>query len=106
MASKIIGRTKCTECEFEAAHVKIKTDPPEGKTPLPYRHCPECGAQFFPRSQAQADKITARMRPEGQGSPLPAPEEEKAPGKPPEPPKPPQEPPAAPKPGKKGGWTL
>lgn len=74
MASKLIGRVKCTECDFEHAHVKIKTDPPEGKVALAYRHCPECGAQFFPRSKAQADRLTTKMRPEGQTAP-PAPPE-------------------------------
>lgn len=42
-----------------SAHIKIKTDKEGAK---PYRHCPECGAQYFPRSQAQADKLREKVR--------------------------------------------
>ena len=110
MASKLIGRVKCGECGFDGAHVKIKTDPAEGKTPLAYRHCPECGAQYFPRSQAQADALVAKMRPEGAPAPTPAkPPQEPAQGsgKPPEQEKgqkPPQDVQAGQ--GKPKGWKL
>lgn len=66
MASELIGRTACPECGFHAAHVKIKTDK-EGAHP--YRHCPECGSQYFPRNKAQGDALRAKMRPEGQNIP-------------------------------------
>jgi hypothetical protein len=61
MASELIGRTACPECGFHAAHVKIKTDK-EGAHP--YRHCPECGAQYFPRNKQQADDLRAKLRAE------------------------------------------
>lgn len=55
----------CPECDFHAAHVKIKEE--EGKQP--YRHCPECGAQYFARSQRQGDLLRAKIRAEQQPEP-------------------------------------
>lgn len=66
MASAIIGRTACPECDFKSAHIKIKTDKEGAK---PYRHCPECGAQYFARNQAQGDYLRQKMRPEGAPAP-------------------------------------
>lgn len=60
MASNLIGRCACPECGFHAAHVKIKTDKENAH---PYRHCPECGAQYFPRNKAQADQLREKIRP-------------------------------------------
>jgi ssDNA-binding Zn-finger/Zn-ribbon topoisomerase 1 len=68
MASSIIGRTACPECEFEAAHVKLKTDPAPGKEALPYRYCPQCGAQYHPRSKAAAASLLKKTRLEGSSS--------------------------------------
>jgi predicted nucleic acid-binding Zn-ribbon protein len=62
MASKMLGRACCPECDFQSAHVKINTDKETAKA---YRHCPECGAQYFPRNAAQAERLLAKMRPEG-----------------------------------------
>jgi ssDNA-binding Zn-finger/Zn-ribbon topoisomerase 1 len=62
MASKLLGRCDCPECDFKSAHVKINTDKETAKA---YRHCPECGAQYFPRNQAQADSLLSKMREEG-----------------------------------------
>jgi transposase-like protein len=59
MASKMIGRAPCPECGFEHAHVKINTDKEGAK---PYRYCPDCAAQYFPKNQTQADALTAKMR--------------------------------------------
>jgi transcriptional regulator NrdR family protein len=59
MASEIIGRMACPECSFHAAHVKIKTDK-EGANP--YRHCPDCGAQYFTRTKTQADNLLRQIR--------------------------------------------
>jgi hypothetical protein len=59
MASELIGRTACPECGFHAAHVKIKTDKPDAR---PYRHCPECSAQYFTRSAQQADNLRRQIR--------------------------------------------
>ena len=61
MASKIIGRTTCPECAFKSAHVKQKEE--AGKHP--YRYCPECGAQYYARSDRQAADLLAKVRPEG-----------------------------------------
>lgn len=66
MASKLLGRCDCPECAFQSAHVKINTDKETAKA---YRHCPECGAQYFPRNQAQADRLTSKMRAEGAPAP-------------------------------------
>jgi len=60
MASGLIGRTDCPECGFGAAHVKKKEQ--DGKRP--YRYCPECGAQYYTRSDAQAAALMAKTRPE------------------------------------------
>lgn len=60
MASDLIGRCACPECGFHAAHVKIKTDK-EGAHP--YRHCPDCSAQYFTRSTLQAANLRKMMRP-------------------------------------------
>jgi uncharacterized Zn finger protein len=59
MASEIIGRMACPECSFHAAHIKIKTDK-EGANP--YRHCPDCGAQYFTRTKTQADNLLRQIR--------------------------------------------
>lgn len=77
MASELIGRTACPECGFPHAHVKIKTDK-EGAQP--YRHCPECSAQYFTRSKLQADNLRKQMRPEG--APAPQTPREEPPQKP------------------------
>lgn len=62
MASQMLGRCACPECGFTSAHVK-KT---EGKeTAKAYRYCPECGAQYFPRSNRQENDLLAKMRSEG-----------------------------------------
>jgi hypothetical protein len=70
MASELLGRCVCPECNFQSAHVKIKTDK-EGANP--YRHCPECGAQYFPRNQMQASHLRAKLRAEKNDTPQPAP---------------------------------
>ena len=75
MPSKLIGRVECPECGFGAAHVKQKTEGDTAK--LPYRYCPECGAQYFPKSEAAAARLTAKMRPEGGAAVKPATEPEK-----------------------------
>jgi predicted nucleic acid-binding Zn-ribbon protein len=59
MASKMIGRAPCPECGFQHAHIKVNTDKENAK---PYRYCPDCAAQYFPKNQAQADALTTKMR--------------------------------------------
>lgn len=61
MASELIGRCPCPECGFKSAHVKIKTDKENAH---PYRHCPDCGAQFFTKNKLQADNLLTMTRAE------------------------------------------
>lgn len=82
MASKMLGRCACPECGFQSAHVKIT----EGKeTAKAYRYCPECGAQYFPRSNRQEKDLLDKTRkesqdaPKVQSAPEVSPEPEKAP---------------------------
>lgn len=69
MASEMIGRTTCPECTFTGAHVKQKKE--EGKEKLPYRYCPECGAQYYTRSARQASDLLQKTR-ASQAAPPPA----------------------------------
>lgn len=64
MASKIIGRTKCPECDFEKAHVKQSEK-------CVYRYCPECGSQFHARTERQREALVKRMTPLGAGEGAP-----------------------------------
>jgi predicted nucleic acid-binding Zn-ribbon protein len=84
MASRLIGRTDCPECGHGAAHVKVA----EGEGKRPYRYCPECGAQYFPRSDRQARDLEARTRPEKHAAPAAVDERSTAPTPPPPPPQP------------------
>lgn len=63
MASKMLGRCACPECGFNSAHVKI-TEAKE--TARAYRYCPECGAQYFPRSNRQEKDLLDKTRKEAQ----------------------------------------
>jgi predicted nucleic acid-binding Zn-ribbon protein len=68
MASDLIGRASCPECGFASAHIKIKTDK-EGAHP--YRHCPDCGAQYFTRTKLQASNLMLQIRPGSQTTQTP-----------------------------------
>lgn len=57
MASKMLGRAACPECGFPHAHVKIS----DKETSKAYRYCPECGSQYYARSQAQHDALVAKL---------------------------------------------
>lgn len=61
MASKMLGRCACPECGFNSAHVKITE---EKETARAYRYCPECGAQYFPRSNRQEKDLLDKTRKE------------------------------------------
>lgn len=82
MASKMLGRCACPECAFQSAHVKI-TEAKE--TARAYRYCPECGAQYFPRSNRQEKDLLEKTRKESQEAIKPqiAPEVSPEPEKPP-----------------------
>lgn len=73
MASEMLGRAPCPECGFPHAHIKIKSDK-DGANP--YRHCPDCGAQYFTRNKAQADNLRAKLNAQAPTPPAPQPEPE------------------------------
>lgn len=66
MASAVIGRVACPECDFNAAHVK------ESEKTV-YRYCPSCGATYHAgkRGTPRGDALLAKMRPEGGAKPAP-----------------------------------
>ena len=76
MASKMIGRTACPECDFESAHVKESEK-------CVYRYCPECGSQHHARTPRQRADLLKKTRLIDTQAPAPAPE-----AKPADPPKP------------------
>lgn len=55
MASVMVGRARCPECSFEAAHVK------RSEKTL-YRYCPQCGSQYFARTPDQEAALMAKTR--------------------------------------------
>ena len=57
MASKMLGRTACPECGFPHAHVKQK----EGEGTRAYRYCPDCGSQYYARSDAQHQALVSKL---------------------------------------------
>lgn len=52
-----VGLMPCPECGFPDAEVK------PAKSGLLYRWCPDCNAQYFPRSPETSDRLAAKMRP-------------------------------------------
>lgn len=72
----MVGRTDCPECGFGAAHVKRS----DGEGKRPYRWCPECGAQYFPRTDRQARDLAAKTR-GAAPAPGPAPTPDPAPAR-------------------------
>lgn len=72
MARKVIGVCACPECGSEA-EVKLT------KAGLAYRWCPECHAQYFPRSAESSDRLIATCQgtvtaPAPAAAPAPVPE--------------------------------
>ena len=55
MASIMIGRADCPECNFKSAHVKQSEK-------CIYRYCPECGSQHYARSTRQRADLTNKTR--------------------------------------------
>lgn len=73
MAKKqIIGVMACPECGFPDAEVKPQ------KNGLLYRFCPDCNAQYFPRTAETSERLAVKMTPvsvtgtEQEGAPSPA----------------------------------
>jgi hypothetical protein len=94
MASQLIGRTKCPECDFASAHVKRSEK-------CLYRYCPECGSSYMATGPEREALLMAKTR-LLTAAPVPAPPEpEKTPesGQPAPAPAIPEatQPPAAPK---------
>ena len=54
MVKKLIGHCDCPECSNKLAEVKPTKN---GKA---YRWCPECLAQYFPKSDAASDALIAK----------------------------------------------
>jgi hypothetical protein len=61
MASQMIGRATCPECSFGSAHVKRSEK-------CLYRHCPECGAQYYATGERRAADLMAKTRVDKPGS--------------------------------------
>lgn len=58
MAKKqMLGVMACPECGFPDAEIKPQ------KNGLLYRYCPDCNAQYFPRTVEASDRLAARMTP-------------------------------------------
>lgn len=55
MAKEIIGTCACPECGMSGAEVKAT------KNGRPYRWCPECHAQYFPRCDVTAARLLAKV---------------------------------------------
>lgn len=55
MARDVLARCECPECGSTGAEVK------RTKARLLYRWCPECLAQYFPKSQAASDRLAVRV---------------------------------------------
>lgn len=83
MPSATIGRVPCPEC---GASARVQKREGEGKRA--YRWCRDCGAQYYPRSDAAEQRLLAAMTAPGDVPP-PSPAPEPAPG-PKEPPAPPR----------------
>lgn len=54
---KPVGFMVCPECGLEGAEIKTQ------KTGLLYRWCPDCNAQYFPRTEQASERLRARMMP-------------------------------------------
>jgi hypothetical protein len=48
---EVLGVMDCPECGMSGAEVKLQ------KTGLLYRWCPECNAQYFPRTPEASDRL-------------------------------------------------
>lgn len=74
MASVLIGRTDCPECNFKSAHVKQSEK-------CVYRYCPECSSQHHARTPRQREDLAKKTRLiepiTPQATPTPTPTEKK-----------------------------
>lgn len=61
MKKEILGTLACPECGHDAAEVK------QQKNGLPYRYCPECDAQYFPRTTAAGNRLWAKIGRDSEG---------------------------------------
>lgn len=51
MGKEIFGSVMCPECGMDGAQVKRQ------KNGLYYRYCPDCDAQYFPRTSAASERL-------------------------------------------------
>lgn len=81
MARDVLAFCDCPECGDKRAEVK------RTKNGLLYRWCPECFAQYFPKSKAASDRLAVRVgistgtgtEPEQAAKPAPEPVQERKP---------------------------
>lgn len=62
MGREIIGLVDCPECGLSGAQIKLQ------KSGLAYRFCPDCAAQFFPRSEAESKRLLSKIPVTGTGA--------------------------------------
>lgn len=48
---EVFGKCECPECGFPDAEIKLQ------KSGLAYRWCPDCCAQYFPRTKEASDRM-------------------------------------------------
>jgi predicted nucleic acid-binding Zn-ribbon protein len=51
---QVLGRCECPECGFSDAEIKLQ------KSGLVYRWCPDCCAQYFPRTKESSDRLRSK----------------------------------------------
>jgi ssDNA-binding Zn-finger/Zn-ribbon topoisomerase 1 len=56
MARDVVGVMVCPECGNPGAEVKRQKN-----GSLVYRWCPDCKAQYFPRSQSASDRLAEKV---------------------------------------------
>lgn len=54
---ELVGHQDCPECGRSGAEVKV------AKSGLVYRWCPDCNAQYFPRTVEASDRLRRAMVP-------------------------------------------
>lgn len=52
---EVLGVMPCPECGHDSAEVKAQ------KNGLCYRYCPECNAQYFPRTEDASNRLLAKV---------------------------------------------
>ncbi len=77
MGREIVGHCECPECGQSGAEIK------RAKNGLLYRWCPDCSAQYVPRTPAMSDRLGQRAgvaKPADKSTETPVTVTEKKPG--------------------------